>query len=120
MTELVRFELDDKEGSVLVELDPLPGFERLSRGEGNLAQAKVSFENALAGVRDAASSALRQFQAMAVPPDEVELQFGVRLSASAGAVIAKTGAEGHFEVRIKWQREPRLRILSDPTTDGSA
>ncbi|MER7212619.1 CU044_2847 family protein [Streptosporangium sp. NPDC000239] len=115
MTELVRFDIDGEEGSVLVELDPAPGFERLSRRDGGLAQAKVSFEGALAGVRDAASSALKQFQAMAVPPDEVELQFGVRLSAEAGAVIAKTGAEGHFEVRVKWQREPRLRILSDPS-----
>ncbi|AWS41658.1 CU044_2847 family protein [Streptosporangium sp. 'caverna'] len=114
MTEWVRFDLDDEGGSVLVELDPEPGVERLSRRGDGFAQAKISFENALVNVRDAASSALQQFRTMATPPDEVEIQFGIKLSASAGAVIAKTGTEGHFDVKIKWQRETRLRILSDP------
>ncbi|MBB2914439.1 hypothetical protein FHS43_005751 [Streptosporangium becharense] len=117
MTELVRFDLGGLgggEGSVIVELDPEPGVERLSLKDGDFAQAKASFENALASVRDAASSALRQFRTMAVPPDEVEIQFGIKLSASAGAVIAKTATEGHFDVKIKWQRETRLRIRSEP------
>ncbi|MEV7907693.1 CU044_2847 family protein [Streptomyces anulatus] len=117
MTELVRFDLDGDEGAVLVELDPDPGLERLSRREDGLTQAKISFENALTNVRDAASSALKQFRTMATPPDEVEIRFGVKLSASAGAVIAKTGTEGHFEVTIKWQGETRLKIRSEPETD---
>ncbi|GAA2888176.1 CU044_2847 family protein [Streptosporangium fragile] len=116
MTEWVRFELADEEGSILVEMDPEPGLERLSRRGDGFTQAKISFESALANVRDAASSALQQFRTMAAPPDEVEIQFGIKLSASAGAVIAKTGTEGHFDVKIKWQRETRLRVRSEPET----
>ena len=38
-------------------------------------------------------------------PDEVELKFGVKLDAQAGAVIARTGLQGQFEVKLKWVRE---------------
>jgi hypothetical protein len=114
MNELVRFDLSDGEGSVLVEVDLEPGVDLISLRKEGFAEAKVSFENALAHVRDAASSALRQFRTMASPPDEVEIQFGIKLTASAGAVIAKTGTEGHFDVKIKWQRETRLRVRSEP------
>lgn len=35
-------------------------------------------------------------------PDEVEVAFGVKLVAQAGAVVAKTATEGHFVVRLRW------------------
>ena len=76
----------------------------MSRREDLVLDAKVSFERALAAVKDAASAALGQFQAMARKPDEVEIKFGVKLSAEAGAVIAKTGLEGQFEVKLKWKQ----------------
>jgi hypothetical protein len=31
------------------------------------------------------------------------IKFGVKLDAEVGAVIAKTGVEGHFEVKLTWR-----------------
>jgi Trypsin-co-occurring domain 1 len=36
-------------------------------------------------------------------PDDLEVEFGVRLNAEAGAVIAKTQAEGHLKVELAWR-----------------
>ncbi|WP_158884670.1 CU044_2847 family protein [Amycolatopsis anabasis] len=99
MTEFVRFALEEG-GSVLVEVEEEPGLARASRASGVVRQASASFERALHEVRSAATAALAQFREMG--PDEVELKFGVKLDAQAGAVIAKTGLQGQFEIKLKW------------------
>ena len=103
MTELVRFELAGG-GSVVAELDESRGVSRAAR-QGVLETAKNTLEGALSEVRDAAAAALAQFQEMARKPDEVEIKFGVKLDAQAGAIIARTGMQGHFEVTVKWRQE---------------
>ncbi|WP_223732736.1 CU044_2847 family protein [Streptomyces purpurogeneiscleroticus] len=45
-------------------------------------------------------------------PDGVEMEFGVKLSAQAGAVITKGRAEMHLMVRVQWQS-------SGPAPDGT-
>ncbi|WP_326836824.1 CU044_2847 family protein [Amycolatopsis rhabdoformis] len=105
MTELARFPLEGG-GDVVVEVGPAaPGTARVGRREDVLADARESFETALASVRDAAAAALGQFRDMTRAPDEVEIKFGVKLSAEAGAVIAKTGVEGQLEIKLKWRRD---------------
>ncbi|MFE2032629.1 CU044_2847 family protein [Streptomyces scopuliridis] len=42
------------------------------------------------------------FRDGSLKPDGVELEFGVKLMAEAGAVIAKTSAEGHMTVKLSW------------------
>ncbi|MDT7798231.1 MAG: hypothetical protein QOI78_1664 [Actinomycetota bacterium] len=115
MTELVRFALQQG-GDVVVEVDTGPATARVSRREDLVLDAKVSFERALGAVKDAASAALGQFQAMTRKPDEVEIKFGIKLSAEAGAVIAKTGLDGQFEVKLKWKRPPADEV-PEPAED---
>ncbi|MBW4720391.1 CU044_2847 family protein [Saccharothrix obliqua] len=103
--EFVRFPLVDG-GSVLVEVDERPGVARAGRSSARVLQeARTTFEQAVAGVRDAASAALAQFASMTRAPDEVELKFGLKLDAEAGAVIARTGVQGQFEVKLRWRRD---------------
>ncbi|MEV0122469.1 CU044_2847 family protein [Streptomyces sp. NPDC050703] len=105
MTELVRWESD--EGPVVVEVDSGdPGFRQVSRrGEpGGIHEVEGRFESALRNVRGAAMSALRTFRERSLDPDAIELEFGVKLSAAAGAVIARTATEGHLTVRLSWTR----------------
>jgi hypothetical protein len=101
--EFVRFPLTEG-GSVVVEVEAEPGLERASVPSGVLRKATTTFEHALSEVRTAAAAALAQFRDLG--PDEVELKFGVKLDAQAGAVIARTGLQGQFEVKLKWVREP--------------
>jgi hypothetical protein len=103
VTEQVRFTLASG-GSVDVELDEVPGASRAGR-QNALVTAQHSLEDALTGVRDAAAATIAQFKEMAEKPDEVEIEFGVKLNAEAGAIIARTGMEGHFQVTLRWSRE---------------
>lgn len=99
--ELARFNLDTG-GSVLVEVADSPGVERVGRQGEVLEAVGVSFERAIANVRDAATAALAQFQEMTRKPDDVEIKFGVKLDAKMGAVIAQTGLQGQLEVKLTW------------------
>ncbi|MFD4975068.1 CU044_2847 family protein [Streptomyces sp. NPDC058424] len=99
----MRFNLDSG-GTVVVEVDDdEPGVSRASRTTQAIREAGASFSSALSGVRDAAASALHTFQQMQHRPDEVTVEFGIRLNAEAGAVIAKTEAEGHLQVTLTWK-----------------
>jgi hypothetical protein len=100
--DLAAFELADG-GAVLVEVDQNEGVVQVGQKGEILRTVGKTFEEALSHVRDAAVSALTQFQSMARQPDEVELKFGVKLDAEVGAVIAKTGVEGQLEVTLTWR-----------------
>lgn len=92
-------------GEVLVEISEHddPGLRRASRAGDVIAATAASLQSALAPVRTAAEAALDTFRKAG--PKEVEIEFGIRLTAEAGAVIAKTGAEGHLTVKLTWRAE---------------
>jgi hypothetical protein len=99
MVQLVRFNLGD-DGSIVAEIDDTdPGIERASRGSDQLKTAVASFGQ----VRALAAAAVRQFKDIE-RLDEIELEFGIRLNVAAGAVLARSSAEGHIQVRLAWQR----------------
>ncbi|MCE7010221.1 hypothetical protein LWC34_46575 [Kibdelosporangium philippinense] len=101
MPELVRFPLEVG-GSVLVEVEPEPGPHRAARPGGVLREASATLERAVQQVRDAAAAAVAEFLEMPRRPDELEIKFGLKLDAQAGAVIARTGMQGQFEIKLKW------------------
>ncbi|MGC9437643.1 CU044_2847 family protein [Streptomyces sp. WG5] len=105
MDGLVEFKTEDGVRVVVEGVEDEDGARLVSRGDGP-AQAARTFEGSLEGVRAAAESALRVFRDGSLRPDSVELEFGVKLSAEAGAVIAKGSAEGHLVVRLNWSPEP--------------
>ncbi|MGW0810760.1 CU044_2847 family protein [Nonomuraea sp. NPDC002799] len=99
----MRWDIDG--GSVVIETqdDEIGGWAPASPfGLGVVHDAKVRFQDALVHVRDAASVALQTFRDIPAGPDEVEIEFGVKLGTEAGAVIAKTALEGHLTVKLKW------------------
>jgi hypothetical protein len=100
VADLVRFRLEDG-GVVTVEVQDEPGVERTSRASGVIEEARSSFEEALDSIRHVASAAVTQFRGMAHRPDEVEIKFGVRLDARAGAVIAQAGMQGQLEIKVR-------------------
>jgi hypothetical protein len=106
MSEVVSFPTDDG-SSILVEVDG-PGGGRVTRG-GRAVDAVIdagsSLEHALAGLGPAIQGIVAQLRAAADWPDEVEIEFGVKLSADANAIIARTSAEANFTISLKWSRE---------------
>ncbi|REE97471.1 CU044_2847 family protein [Thermomonospora umbrina] len=105
MSELLRWPMD--EGSVVVEVDDDdPGFQPASlSSDGVIHTVSERFETALQSTRAAAEKALTVFRDGTLRPDAVELEFGVKLNAAAGAVIAKTAAEAHLKIKLTWARD---------------
>ncbi|QNP75972.1 hypothetical protein IAG44_27985 [Streptomyces roseirectus] len=104
MEGLVEFKTEDGAVVAVEAVEERSGSRLVSRDGG--VQAARTFEAALDGVRTAAQSALRVFREGALKPDGVEIEFGVKLSAEAGAIIAKGTSEGHLVVKLTWGSSP--------------
>lgn len=105
MSDLVRFDLDDEATGVVIEVEQEPGgISRVGRGQDGVAEAGRRLTEALGAVRDAARESITVLRALG--PDSIELEFGVKFTAEAGAVIAKTAAEGNFTVTLSWSAGP--------------
>ncbi|MCK7625905.1 hypothetical protein MUU72_22850 [Streptomyces sp. RS10V-4] len=103
MTELARWTLENG-GEVLVEIaEDGPEISPVSRSRDVVRSAATSLGSALSSVRDASATILGQFREAPVCPDRIEVEFGVRLSTEAGAVIAKSSLDGHLTVKISWE-----------------
>jgi hypothetical protein len=107
MKGLVEFQLDQG-GSVLVEVDATPTGP-VMRGLGKdrstvVVEADKTFEEATAAMTPAARSLIARIRSMEDAPDEIGIEFGVQLSAQAGAFIASVAAEANFKVSMTWRR----------------
>jgi NTP-dependent ternary system trypsin peptidase co-occuring protein len=78
------------------------GVQRVARRDGGIVQATQKLEDALGQAMPTLRSVVRSVQSLA--PDEAEIEFGLTLTAEAGAVVAKTAVEGHFTVTLSWTR----------------
>jgi Trypsin-co-occurring domain 1 len=109
MARLAKFVLPDGSSIVAEVDDESLDSSRIMRG-GSVATSEVvvkanaSFESALDRVRWAAEGLLNRLTSLASPPDEVEVEFGVKLNAETGAVIAKAATEANFRINLKWTR----------------
>ncbi|MFC8534128.1 CU044_2847 family protein [Streptomyces sp. NPDC057249] len=104
MPEVVSFEGPDG-ASLQVEVpDDAPGLERISRDSGEVVRAGRRLEDALAQTRPALRSVMESVRALG--PDAYEIEFGMKFNAESGVVIAKTAIEGHFAVKVSWNRPP--------------
>jgi hypothetical protein len=110
MASIVEFPLEDG-GVVAVEATSIDGPPRpLTRGIGGppdvTTRASETFQAAIAKVQPAASALIAKMNSLADRPDQVELEFGIKLSAEFGAVIAKGNGEANFTVRMRWTSAP--------------
>jgi hypothetical protein len=88
---------------VLVEVeDKRGGPQRVSR-DGVILQAGRKLEDALEAARPTVEAVLKALEGVAA--DEREVEFGLKLTTEAGAVVAKTAVEGHFVLRLVWRRD---------------
>lgn len=95
-------------GSILVETDvpqPEGGVMPAARADEIVAKANRNFEAALEKIKPAAEAIMNKLHDLSDSPDKIEVEFGVKLSADAGAIIASTGAEANFKVTLAWNRQ---------------
>jgi hypothetical protein len=114
MSRLVEFPLQDGKSSLLVQVDTGTSGP-VTRGLGGRAvteQAQQTFEEAVRKVQPAAQALVTSLRSLSEAPDEVAVEFGLQLSAEAGAFIASASTGANFKVSLTWHH------LS-PSTPGS-
>ncbi len=110
MVEFVEFRLSDG-GHVVVAADP--GDQSWSgvvtRGGGveeRLREAACSFEEALDPIRAVGQAVLSRLACLERPPAEVRVEFGLELSAKAGAIVSAAGS-ATLKVSLTWREPPQ-------------
>jgi hypothetical protein len=98
MTALVKFPLENNDGFVLVEVDDGAGTTLTSPSDAE--QASTSFQSAVSKLRPISQAVMEQVKALA--PKGVTIEIGVKFSAEAGVILAKTSGEGTCKVTISW------------------
>jgi hypothetical protein len=105
---------DELGASILVEWVDSPGIEKASLS-GNIiawqAQSDRAVNAALAAINLMAERLTRAVDEMedSLCPNEIEVEFGIKLDAQTGALLAKAGAEAQMRVKYKWvTKEPSV------------
>ena len=105
--QLVEYTLNDGT-SFLVEIEEAEGgaIERVALPSGEMVlKAQQTFEEALERVKPVASVIISQLKELKTPATEVEVKFGLKLTADAGAIFASVGGEVTYEITLKWKDE---------------
>lgn len=105
MKRLLEFPLEDGT-SILAEVEEPDqgGLIKASVGD-TIAKAQQTLEKSLEKVKPAAQFVIQKLRELHDAPDEVQVSFGLKLSAEAGAVLASGGVEANYIVTLKWSRE---------------
>ena len=112
MKRLVEFPSESGE-PILVEVEDVGLSGETRRGLSTsavLERAQTSFEDALEKACPMATGLVGKLRAIGDaagnPPDEVQVEFGIILSAEAGAVLASASASANYKVTMTWKRSP--------------
>jgi hypothetical protein len=107
LKQLVEYSLEDGT-TFLIEVDEpesTVAVERVALPSGQLAiKAQQSFEQALDKVKPVASTIISKLRNLNTPADEVEVKFGLKLTAEAGAIFSSVGGEVSYEITLKWKQ----------------
>jgi hypothetical protein len=109
MKRLVEFPLEDGT-TMLVEVEEPDqgGLVNASRIDDVIVKAQLTLEKSMEKVRPAAQFVIQQLRKLHDTPDEVQVSFGLKLSADAGAVLASASAEANYSVTLKWVKEKEV------------
>lgn len=102
MATVVEMPLEDG-STILVEVsDDEQRLQRVGRIGSVVRDSVETLDEALRRVKPAVTTVLNQVRDLATPPDTVKVEFGVKLTAEAGVVIARAATEANFKLTLEW------------------
>lgn len=105
MKRIVEFPLESGD-SIFVEVeDPASIDDCIGLRDEIVQKAQQTFESALEKIKPLTNAIMTKVRSLNEPADEVEVKFGIKMSAELGAVIASGNAEVNYEITLKWQRK---------------
>jgi Trypsin-co-occurring domain 1 len=93
-------------GTVLVEVDD--SRRPVTRGGAPsdvVTRTGETLEHVLGRLGPAVRGIVSELRTTAAWPNEVEIEFAVKLSTDANVIIARTGGEANFRVVLRWSGE---------------
>ena len=81
------------------------GLVQVARPGEVVARAARSLGDMLAGVRPIAEDFVESLSGMAHAPHDIEVEFGLSLSAKADVIVSSTTGEATFKVKLTWHRD---------------
>lgn len=102
MTKYVDFPLE-KDEMIRVEVET-GGVSR--RGtQAVVESATMAFEQALGKLKPMCAAIVRQVRDAAEQPEEIEVEFGIKLSAEAGFILTSASGEANLKISVTWKRK---------------
>jgi hypothetical protein len=101
VSELVRYSLAEGDAEILVEVETPPsGVKRAARRKDGAIPAPAKLDDQLGKVVPVAQRVLDKVKDMG--PSGGQVEFGIKLSAETGVILAKAGGEAHLTVTLSW------------------
>src|SRR3954447_18604534 len=103
MSELLEFKSDAGE-VVLVEVaePPRAGVMRGGRPAAAVVESGEDLEHVLGRLGPVIRGMVASVRSAADRPDEVEIEFSVKISADSNLIIARAGGEANFRIALRW------------------
>lgn len=107
----VQFDLDD--GQILLVETDMPDDESVTEGfnlvsnsedEEKIVKSSKQFQDVAKGIAPVANTILESLKAMN-SPQEIQLEFGVKLDFASNVLIAKASTEANFKIMLKWENK---------------
>ncbi|MGW7452218.1 CU044_2847 family protein [Streptomyces sp. NPDC054787] len=105
---IVEFLLDDGNAVLVRVSDEQATGPVLTRGASTSAvieKAEGTFESLMCAVRAVTRGMAAQVEDFVQQPDVLVVEFGVELSAQAGAIITAAGASAQLRVSLTWNKQ---------------
>lgn len=104
MSRIVEMDLEDG-GAIRIEVDEHPsmGKRPVAVEDAAVTRLEQKFDDAIDSVRGCAMAVVKKLTTLDVTPHEVQVEFGVKVSAEGSAFVAKVGGEAHLKVSLTWR-----------------
>ena len=108
MKRLIEFPSENGD-VIMVETEDLGSTNGTTRrglsSSAVVERAQTSFEEALEKAQPIATGLIGRLRNIADSPDEVQVEFGLTLSANVGVVLVAGGSAGaNYKVTLKWNK----------------
>ncbi len=105
MKRYVEYEIDGGKPIIVEIEDVTPGLVPAADSGQVVAKSRQGFEQAMETIGPVAEKLVTRLSEMAKAPDQIGVEFGLKLGFAAGAVIASGSTEANFKVSLTWKRE---------------
>jgi len=96
----------DENAPILVDFEYRPGASEVTLSPADIAKRSAeAMDSAMNTIHNIARRVITTVDALPRRPTQIEVEFGIKLAAEAGALITKTGVDATLNVTLTLERE---------------